>query len=227
MKTNAKKKTTTKKVVADTDLKVANEVVVEKVLTLDFTKLAEFKPDFERYKKYDLDIGNKYMYLDAGQEHYKFLAFISNAFNGAVFADVGTNHGCSALALGYNKTNKVFSYDIVNNRREKFQDETNITFHIGDAKELVKELKDLDLVFLDACKDGAFEGPFVLDTLIPIFKANKKGILILDDAKEYGSVRELISGLTESGYPVYDLTKYGHYSGTHLVDFSGKLNVVA
>lgn len=179
--------------------------------------------DLERYKEYDLDIGNEYFYLWPGREHYRILAHFSNVFSGKTFLDVGTNHGCSALALAYNKENDVVSFDVVDNKKESFSNEENIKFEIGDAIELAKKEKPF-LVFLDASKNDGFEQKFVEEVILPYVEKNDC-ILVLDDYNEYPIVQELVRNL-EKKYSVHDLTQYGHYSGTHLVDFNNILNIV-
>jgi len=177
--------------------------------------------DFSRYKKYDLDIGNEYFYLEAGKEHYRLLAHLSTLMNNRVFLDVGTNHGCSALALGYNPQNRIHTVDIVNNRKEKFKKEGNITFHLGDANEMLTGVRP-SIAFLDADKSDDFEKSLIKN-LIPIMAGS--GYLIMDDYHEYPVVQECITDLIGKGFKVYDLTEYGHYSGTHLVDLYGDLRV--
>ena len=46
-----------------------------------------------------------------GEEHYKLLAYFSTLFDNSLFVDIGTFRGYSAIALSYNKSNKIISYD--------------------------------------------------------------------------------------------------------------------
>lgn len=48
-----------------------------------------------------------------GKEHYKLLSYFSMQFNGATIIDIGTHRGSSALALSYNPTNTVYTFDIM------------------------------------------------------------------------------------------------------------------
>ena len=50
--------------------------------------------------------------LEAGQEHYRLLAYISTLFDNRILLDIGTFKGDSARALSYNENNEVVSYDL-------------------------------------------------------------------------------------------------------------------
>ena len=54
----------------------------------------------------------KNYFLEApGKEHYRLLSYISTLYNGVTILDIGTYKGCSALALSFNPSNKVVSFD--------------------------------------------------------------------------------------------------------------------
>ena len=57
---------------------------------------------------------NDYYHLEAGKEHYRLLMYLASMYNYEIIADVGTNMGASALALGSNPRNRVYSIDIIN-----------------------------------------------------------------------------------------------------------------
>lgn len=176
--------------------------------------------DLSRYKARNLDIGNKYFYLESGKEHYRLLTYLSTLFSSQTFFDIGTNHGCSALALGHNPSNKVISFDIVNNRKESFDQEFNITFSYGSCKDFFLNCRP-SIIFLDADKSNDFE----MDFIKFLIENNFGGLLIMDDLYEYPIVADCINYLRDLGYKVYDVSKYGHYSGTHIVDFGGNLTL--
>ena len=178
--------------------------------------------DLSRYQKYDLDIGNKYFYLKGGKEHYRLLAYLSTLFHNKAMIDVGTNHGCSALALGYNQENRVYSFDVVNNRKESFSEEENITFKLRGDIEDYRGIAP-SIVFMDADKSDGFEQELI-DFLLPVL-IDSESFLIMDDYHEYPVVQDCIHYLADQ-FPVHDLTEFGHYSGTHLVDFSKALEIV-
>ena len=58
-----------------------------------------------------------------------------------------------------------------------------------------------------------------------------RGMLGLDDIQLNHEMnkwwKELQGGENEKGYKTYDLTNIGHWSGTGLVDFSGRVKILA
>jgi predicted O-methyltransferase YrrM len=56
-------------------------------------------------------------YSHPGKEHYKLLSYFSTLFNNSNIIDIGTHLGHSALALSYNKSNTIYSFDIVDKVR--------------------------------------------------------------------------------------------------------------
>jgi hypothetical protein len=165
--------------------------------------------DLSEFKKYDLNIYNEYLYLQCGKEHYQLLANISQKTNNKKFYDIGTNYGASALALSFNKTNEVKSYDLINLLPCEIL-ETNISFKIGDC---IKDadLLNADLIFLDTAHDGSFEEIF-LDFLV---ENSYRGIVIMDDVNEYPILRFLADKISQANdFEIIDLTRIGHYSGT-------------
>lgn len=167
------------------------------------------KIDLSEYKKYNLDIYNQYLYLDFGIEHYQLLANISSNLKDKTFYDIGTNYGASALALGFNKSNKVKSYDVINLLPCSISEE-NITFNIGNCIEDDLLLK-ADLIFLDTMHDGSFEKIF-LDHLV---ENNYKGLVVMDDVNEYPILRSIAENVSQkNNYEIIDLTHIGHFSGT-------------
>lgn len=176
--------------------------------------------DLSKYKGYNLDIGNKYMYLGAGEEHFKLLAFISNAFSSKRFLALTTDHGCAGLALGFNKKNKVVAVSSLNDRRECFSKESNIKFKDGAPYSEIKGGK-FDVVLLNSSDPYFFET--VSESYLQDF-VSAGSILIVDNCLEYDCAKAFVDKLSDS-FPVYDLTKYGHSFGTHLIDFSGGLTL--
>ena len=63
-----------------------------------------------------------------GKEHYRLLSYFSTLFNNSNIIDIGSQKGYSSLALSYNKTNTVYSFDIVDNVRNNIKSVNNIHF---------------------------------------------------------------------------------------------------
>lgn len=182
---------------------------------LKLTKEAINNVDMSRELPYIGDSETlSYYHADAGKEHYKLLIYVSQELKPKLTFDVGTCRGASALALS-NGSKKVVSYDIQDglnlpNRTQL----TTIEFIIGDVL-TDDRLITSDLILLDAWHHGVFEKRFV-NYLVD---NDYKGILLLDDIH-----------LKDSGLPEwwknlkhprkYDITKYGHGSGTGMLVFN-------
>ena len=65
-------------------------------------------------EKYSNDMNDMEFYGDCGRQHYRLLSYLSTLFNNSDIFDIGTHRGSSAMALSYNPTNKVYSFDIEN-----------------------------------------------------------------------------------------------------------------
>jgi hypothetical protein len=165
------------------------------------------------YTKYVANMEHLQYFLDDNfKEHYKLIAYISSLFNDATIFDVGTNLGYSALALSYNSTNIIVSYDIVKSRELYHSEELhNIDFRIGDVLQ-DKRLLQAQLIMLDTFHDGVFEKKFY-----EFLKKEKyKGLLFLDDIHLNEPMKKFWDSISE---PKEDLTDVGHWSGSGLVDF--------
>ena len=77
---------------------------------------------------------NKNDWLTAGQSEYRLYAWLSTQFNNTTILDVGTRTGGSALALSYNETNKVISYDLVEQGASSGISKSNVEFKIQDFR---------------------------------------------------------------------------------------------
>ena len=135
--------------------------------------------------------------------YYVILAHLSTYFNDSVIIDLGTHRGESAAALSYNKSNKIYTYDIAHRGEavDRFKNEEyqNIEYIIGDciennwmgmpiwdAHHYVGEPPKTDkeiflsseLIFMDIDPHTGMQEDKVLNFLI---SNNWKGILVCDD----------------------------------------------
>ena len=182
----------------------------KKLNNITLTELSN-KINSEEYKTYFLS--------PFGKEHYILLAYMSTWYNNSVILDIGTLKGCSALALAYNSTNKIKSFNITN-QLDLNDIPENIEFIVDDI--LNEKYKDLILsskiILLDTYHDGTFEKKFH-----DYLNENKwEGILILDDIKLNQEMIDYWDNIEE---PKLDITKYGHWSGTGIVDFNNYKNL--
>lgn len=163
-------------------------------------------------------------------EHYRLLKAIANILEPDTIVEVGTFSGMGTIALSQGFPNaKLITYDIVS--WDKYA--THLT--IGDfERNIVQVLCDLSdssyfnsnleilnrakLIFVDAPKDGQFEKKFLtqLRDLAPM----KGKILILDDIKFINMI-DLWRSIKS---PKIDVTSFGHWSGTGIVDISEGLD---
>lgn len=178
---------------------------LDAIRQIDLTELGELITN-DQYRDYFL--------LPAGEEHYTLLAYISTQFNNSVLIDVGTNRGSSALALGYNKTNKVHSFDLYE-LKELSSWPDNIQFYLDDIT--CGKYDDLIMsspfIMLDTDHDGTFEQHFHEH----LRKLKYEGYLLLDDINVNDPMRQYWNSITEEKF---DITNMGHWSGTGLVIFS-------
>ena len=180
------------------------ELVYENINSIDLTQLSNLIKNNE-HRGYFLE--------KAGIEHYKLIAYISTMFDNSNLIDVGTYKGNSALAMSYNSSNKVHSFDL-----KDFIDlhglPVNLTHYIDNI--LNENYKDLILsspfILLDTSHDGTFEKQFYSY----LKENNYIGYLLLDDIKLNEEMKEYWNWIEEEKYDVSD---FGHWSGTGLVIF--------
>ena len=129
-------------------------------------------------------------YKDSFGFHYSaILAYLSTCFNDSIIVDLGTLYGNSAAALAYNKTNKVYTYDIKSKKEaiSKFElkEFKNIEYIITNCIENNWDRQsDRDiflsskLIFLDVDPHDGIQEEKVLRFLV---ENEWKGIMICDD----------------------------------------------
>jgi hypothetical protein len=172
-------------------------------------------------------------------DHYRLLAgliFNLDRSQGPLsLIDIGTHYGTSArVMLDYSPDeDQVVTFDVASWKSyettyltESDFESGRLTQHLEDLKEsevfnrFVKLLVNADFIMCDGPKDGVFERTFY--SLLTTVKFPKKNRwLLLDDIRfpsEMPSWR-LISS------PKIDLTSFGHFSGTGLVNISEGLKL--
>ncbi len=176
----------------------------ECVVAMDLIKLGESVVE-EEFRNYFLDI--------PGKEHYKLLAYFSTQFNNTTLLDIGTYKGCSALALSYNQTNVVHSFDI-GNFINLNNIPSNIKFHVGYATDesYINLIHSSPFIILDTAHDGIFEYEF--HRHLQNIKWN--GMLLLDDIYLNDTMTSYWTSIKELKF---DISQFGHWSGTGLVYF--------
>ena len=146
-------------------------------------------------------------------EHYRLIAYLSTCFDNSLIFDIGTNKGYSALALSFNPSNRVVSYDIVECKELRHPEQLpRIEYRIGDVLKDHRLLR-APLIMLDTNHDGSFEQKF-----LAFLKENRyQGFLFLDDIHLNTAMIRFWDGIAELRE---DITDLGHFSGSGLVAFS-------
>jgi predicted O-methyltransferase YrrM len=164
-------------------------------------------------------------------EHYRLLYALTKNLAPTNIIEIGTYTGMSAAALlgAMPEGCKLTTFDVI--AWNQFQS------HLSDADftsgRIVQRLDDLSdsstfgryvdlfnqsqLIFCDAPKDGVFEKKFM--TNLKQLKPKANCLLVLDDIR----VMNMIDVWRSIQSPKLDLTSFGHWSGTGLVDLSNGL----
>lgn len=196
-----------------------------KVKNFDLSYVEEFFPEkYLKHKINEIKLG-----IENG-EHYKLLAYLSSLFDKELILDLGTRDGLSALVLSRNLKNNIISYDILPKNEAISKFEKSIPNCIFKQKNIFDEdlniIKKAKLIFLDLDPhDGIQEKKFfeILE------KINYKGIIIIDDISttkffiDFPEMRNFWNNIKQKKY---DISEFGHGSGTGLVDFSEQVNLL-
>ncbi len=161
-------------------------------------------------------------------EHYKLLAGLVLSLRPTTIIEIGTATGLSALAmkkyLPHNGT--IVTFDIM--AWKSFADTCLVQGDFDDGR-LVQKTDDLsdpaivlryrellvnaDMIFLDAAKDGIMEERFISNFRSVPFTKNP--LLVFDDIRVWNMLRIW----RDVSMPKLDVTSFGHWSGTGLVQW--------
>ena len=138
---------------------------------------------------------NPFWALDRYHVYYRLLGYISTFYNNATFAELGTRRGNATISLAFNPTNKVYTYNNVQEviENDVFSKVENVeafvlpsegtTTPLGnvlDKSEHVERLLECDLIFIDVDPhDGTHEEQFFNF----LQENNYKGVSLWDDVK--------------------------------------------
>lgn len=161
-------------------------------------------------------------------EHYKLLAAIVKSLQPAVVVEIGTHLGYSALCMKkfLPAGGTIHTFDVI--PWNQFED-TILTKNDFDSR-LIQHTDDLTkwdavtkhkavlenagIIFLDALKDGKQEYLFLENFARLHFR--KKCLFIFDDIRLWNML-DIWYNLDK---PKLDLTSFGHWSGTGLVEWN-------
>tara|TARA_R110000851_G_scaffold94442_1_gene205265 strand:+ start:365 stop:952 length:588 start_codon:yes stop_codon:yes gene_type:complete len=187
---------------------------LREVKNTDVSYIEEFYPSYYNLFKMDEASSNQ------RGEHYKLVKYLSDKFSDQTLLDLGTREGISALCMAPTK-NKVVTYDILPIHLPFLNKYTNVEFKQLDINLETKEnLLQSPLMLLDVDPHDGKQETVFLKTLRDI---KYKGLVVLDDIRLNPHMIQMWESIPETKY---DLTAWGHFSGTGLVDFSGELEVL-
>ena len=162
-------------------------------------------------------------------EHYKLLAGMIQVLQPKLVIEIGTAKGLSALTMKkfLPDDGKIVTFDIINwnnypggtsLNNNDFDDGRLIQFtddlsHSTSFSKHIELLKEADFIFMDAAKDGSQEQRFI-DNLKTI-KFNNPPIVLFDDIRLWN----MLKIWREITMPKLDITSFGHWSGTGIVDW--------
>ena len=150
--------------------------------------------------------GQSWLYMGAGDEHYRLLAYISTLFKNKVLLDIGTYKGDSSTALSYNKSNKVISYDLVNSLENANK---RVEYNIANILDYPEVVKSASFILIDTYHNGDFEQEFINF----INDIDYKGLVMFDDIHLNQPMEKVWKSINKDKY---DLTNIGHSTGTGL-----------
>jgi hypothetical protein len=162
-------------------------------------------------------------YKEPGDQHYRLLAYFSTLFDNVNIIEIGTHLGESAIALSYNETNTVYTFDILNKISDDKKNRKNINYVIDDImtnNESRNKWKDIilksEFIFLDVDPhNGIMEYDFYL-----FLKENKyQGFVICDDIWYFKEMRDNFWYKIDYCFR-YDISHFGHWSGTGIFTFN-------
>ena len=166
-------------------------------------------------------------------EHYRLLAALVKLLQPERVLEIGTFRGLSALALKkfLPSAGKIVTFDVVPwkslsdtcLRPEDFEDD-RLRQQIGDLSDTaVFELRrsliqQTELLFVDGAKDGVFERKLLQQLETVDF--HKPLLLVIDDIRFWN----MLAVWQDIARPKLDLTAFGHWSGTGLVEWRSRTN---
>lgn len=162
-------------------------------------------------------------------EHYRLLPGLVEAVGAKTVVEIGTATGLSALTLlrRLPADGRLATFDIVpwdqypggvlkaadfaDGRLEQHTDDLSTPEGLARHREL---LAQADLIFVDAAKEGGQEERFLANFEQVAFE--RAPIVVFDDIR----VWNMLAVWRSIQRPKLDLTSFGHWSGTGLVDWS-------
>ncbi len=176
--------------------------------------------DYSPYSTYINHAGDHRRYILEGLpglEHYRLLSYLSIQFSNMLILDIGSFRALSAIALSYNQSNKVYSFDLYPHMLYDllFTDLTNIEFKISNI--LNTQYDSLLLASSLILLDTAHLGDFELEFHNKLVQLNYSGLVLYDDINLN---QEMKNFWNKVDAPKFDISHIGHASGTGAVFYN-------
>lgn len=196
--------------------KLSNQVIAGKDFYHHFESIMMNSSKDDRTEFYDV----------CGRQHYRLLSHMSQQFNDSIIIDIGTHRGQSALALSYNPSNTVYTFDIEDKvYNDKIKNVENIVYQTDNLFENEGRMKWKDtilkssFIFLDV---DPHNGDMEMDFYSYLELIEYKGFVICDDIWHFKEMRDNFWYKIPSQNR-YDVTEVGHYSGTGIFTFTKEI----
>lgn len=197
-------------------------------LALDSVKIAII----EHIEKVNNNRRDSHLVNQFPGEHYRLLNAITKVMSPRLIVEIGTYTGLSVVSMLQGVgAGKIVTYDVV--RWNDF--ETHLSDSIMQTGVVTQILSDLsvkenftrnidilsaaEIIFLDGPKNFEFERTFLKN--IALLPPAHRRLLIIDDIRFLNMTHIWGSILS----PKLDLTSFGHWTGTGLVDISNCLRI--
>ena len=163
-------------------------------------------------------------------EHYRFLAALVRTLNPKTVIEIGTFTGMGTLALAQDlqPSGTLTTFDLL--AWNSFPDTwlAASDFEGGRVRQVLHDIsapggiephralfESADLIFVDGPKDGRTEADILVN--LSTLKLSRDVVIVFDDIR----VINMIDIWRRIGQPKMDLTSFGHWSGTGLIDWNG------
>ncbi|MBI3996572.1 MAG: methyltransferase [Candidatus Omnitrophica bacterium] len=162
-------------------------------------------------------------------EHYKLLAGLIATLQPKVVIEIGTATGLSALAMKQTLADdaKIVTFDVLDLPtirasgivHDEDLSDGRLVIHTDDLTQPAvfskhdALIQEAGFIFIDAAKDGVME-----QTLLDLLRTvsfRVKPLVVFDDIRLW----KMLKIWRNVSFPKLDLTSFGHYTGTGLIDW--------
>lgn len=164
-------------------------------------------------------------------EHYRLLAALVRTLNPKTVIEIGTFTGMGTLALAQDlqPSGTLTTFDLL--AWNSFPDTwlAPSDFAAGRVRQVLHDIstpggiephralfESADLIFVDGPKDGRTEADILAN--LATLNLSRDVVIVFDDIR----VVNMIDIWRRIGQPKMDLTSFGHWSGTGLIDWNGR-----